>query len=300
MMIKKILATAIFFIMALCELSAQESHLGAIKEKFDNFEYNKVIVIADSLLSKSGSLSRDEVSELLRMKAISQYSLSDTKGAGESFREILKISPEFSLDSLDNSPKIISFFNDIKSSYRPLTTTETKKNDQSADKSEIQPEKKPEIKPDNKSEVSSSSASSIYLTEYNYKLKNSLLRSIILPGWGHLYSGNTTKGWVLSTAGAASLSSLIYFIVDSGQKEKNYLNERDPLLISDKYDKYNASNRMKYISLSTYALVWLYSQVDILFFSDGLFKTEITLRPEQISRNAASNQVLISLTVPLR
>lgn len=269
---KKFLWTAIAVLLTLCGVSAQENSLNAVKEKFNNFEYGYVILLADSLLSvNNGSMAKDETSELLRMKAVSQYSLSDTSGAALSFREILKLSPGFFLDSLNNSPKIVSFFNNIKSRFIPKTRSG----------GDEYVNKYPEIK---------QPPAAIYLAEYNDRLKNSLLRSIILPGWGHFYSGSTTKGWILSSAGLVSLSSMIYFIADSRTKEKNYLNERNPYLIRDRYDKYNFSNKMKYYSLAAYALVWSYSQVDLLFFSDGLFKTEIVI---------PSQQFTFSLKIPL-
>ncbi|MDP4192101.1 MAG: hypothetical protein Q8858_11085 [Bacteroidota bacterium] len=243
----------------------QTSPIKQVREKFDNFEFGRVITLADSVLLSVENISKEDRSELLRMKGISQYSLSDTIGAGKSFEEILMVFPAYSLDSLNNSPKIIAFFNSVKSRFRPPEKQEMKTS--------------PNI---------INTFPSVSLTEYNDRLKNSLVRSIIFPGWGHLYYGNLPKGLILSSTAFASLSSFIYFLSDSKAKEKSYLNERDPFLISDKYDKYNSSNKMKYISLSAYALIWLYSQADILFFSDDLFKSEIkpdvkSTQPDMIS-----------------
>lgn len=256
----------IFLNIAKAQEEDQISPIKQVREKFDNFEFGRVITLADSVLLKIENISKEDMSELLRMKGISQYSLSDTIGAGKSFEEILMVSPAYSLDSLNNSPKIIAFFNSVKSRFR-------------------RPPEKQEVRARQNTVYTFPSVS---LAEYNDRLKNSLVRSMIFPGWGHLYSGNLPKGLILSSAALASLSSFIYFLSDSKAKEKSYLNERDPFLISDKYDKYNSSNKMKYISLSAYALIWIYSQADILFFSDNLFKSEIkpevkSTQPDMIS-----------------
>jgi len=84
---------------------------------------------------------------------------------------------------------------------------------------------------------------------------------------GHLYNGTTTKGWILTSLSALSLTSIVYFVIDSNKKEKEYLQEHNRNLIEDKYDSYNFSNRMKNVSFGTFAAVWLYTQFDLLFFT---------------------------------
>jgi hypothetical protein len=93
-----------------------------------------------------------------------------------------------------------------------------------------------------------------------------------LPGLGHLYNESTTKGWILTSLSAVSLTSIIYFIVDSNKKEKEYLQERNRDLIEDKYDSYNLSSGLKNISIGSFVVIWLYSQFDLLLLSedDGL------------------------------
>jgi hypothetical protein len=72
----------------------------------------------------------------------------------------------------------------------------------------------------------------------------------------------------LTSVGAVSLGAAIYYAVDSNTKEKKYLDETDPALIPSLYSKYNTSYKLRNFSLLSFAAVWLYSQIDLLFFSE--------------------------------
>ena len=47
------------------------------------------------------------------------------------------------------------------------------------------------------------------------------------------------------------------------------MNESNKLLIQQKYDDYNKSYKIRNVLIISYAVVWLYSQIDLLFFSNG-------------------------------
>jgi hypothetical protein len=63
---------------------------------------------------------------------------------------------------------------------------------------------------------------------------------------------------------------MLYFIVDANEKEKAYLSETNSVLIQSNYDKYNKSYKIRNTLIATYAAIWLYSQIDLLFFSNSI------------------------------
>ncbi|NOY61225.1 MAG: hypothetical protein GXO75_20125 [Calditrichaeota bacterium] len=214
-----------------------------------NFKYDSVVTMADKMLADKRSFSESELLEIYRMKAIAHYSLLEMNAALNSFVEILKIDPEYSLDPVRTSPKIVKFFNEIKSNIQQKASPpET-----------IQPVKTDTVK---------------LIMDTGSVYRNTLARSMLLPGWGHLYLQNHKKGWLLSVLSTATLASAIYYIFDSRDKQKAYLNEIDPSMMDKKYNSYNRSYKTRNIFISAYAVLWLYSQTDILVFQGKSIKGE--------------------------
>ncbi len=220
----------------------------SLKEKFEAFNYTEVISKADSLIKFNLNLSNSQLIEILRMKAISEFSLLNDLAAKNSFISILQMNKDYQLDSARTSPKIISFFNDVKAKYL----------------AEL-----------NKQEQLNLAADSLYSFKLRQqrervesKFRNSVIRSLVLPGLGQLYLGEKTKGLLLTSLSAVSLGSMIYFIIDSNNKERDYLNSSDPAAVQNNYDSYNNSYKLRNTSIITFAVLWLYSQIDLLLFSD--------------------------------
>ncbi len=218
-----------------------------LKNQLESFQYNQVIINANELLKNKGKLSDENIIEIYKLKAIAQYSLQEEKSAKESFFNILKIDTTFSLDAATTSPKIISFFDQVKTDYLQVLENENQMIKAKTDTVYV-----PKV---------------IHSEESNSVIRQAAIRSIILPGWGHLYLGDNLKGTILTSLSLIALGSSIYFIIDSNNKERSYLDASDPTLIQLRYNDYNKSYKMKNISLISLAAVWLYSQIDILFFS---------------------------------
>jgi hypothetical protein len=242
----------ILFVCIDISFSQVNDSINVIVENFRNFEYAEVIRLSEYLLESKESLSNNQLIEIYTMNGVAHYSFGEDKDAEESFIAILNIDTSYTLDPAKTSPKIISFYDQVKKEYlKNLSENEIK--EKPVQTVRIDTVFIPKILRDIESEN---------------KFKNSLIRSFILPGLGHLYNETTTKGWILTSLSALTLTSTIYFIVDSNKKEKEYLQERNRNLIEDKYDSYNISNAMKNISIGSFALIWLYSQIDLLFLSE--------------------------------
>ncbi len=251
-------------------MAQEEPDLDFIRGKFRSFEYRTVIQLSNILLNREKNLSKEEKIEIHLMKGISYYSISDEQSARESFIDILDLDKNYKIDPVRISPKIALFFQKVRSEYF-------------LDFPEIIPVERTVADTTNK-------ITKRYDSETSELIKGSVTRSILVPGWGHLYRDDDVKGWTITTAGIAALVSSAYFIVKTASDEKDYLNERDPLLLDEKYNRYNSSYKIRNALILSYAAIWLYSQLDILVFDQGL--------PE-IKSGAGNSPVSIGLSFRL-
>ncbi|MEW6703038.1 MAG: hypothetical protein AB1298_10030, partial [Bacteroidota bacterium] len=51
------------------------------------------------------------------------------------------------------------------------------------------------------------------------------------------------------------------------RRENNYLKETDKILIAQKYDDYNRSYRVRNTLIISYAVIWVFSQLDLFLFT---------------------------------
>lgn len=222
--------------------------LELMQKNFEQFKYADVISMANRLLLYRFPYTKKDLLEIYKMVGIAHYSLSEDDAAKKSFVEMLRIDSSYRFDSTKVSPKIISFFKGVKNDYL---------------------EQQREIEARTVVRIDT-----VYIPqkEYDYESfgieKGAIARSLIVPGLGQLYKGEYLKGTILTVLSSAALISSVFFIMDTNEKEKAYLIETNPTLIESKYQKYNSSFQKRNISLITYGVLWLYSQLDLLFLSD--------------------------------
>ncbi len=263
------------FILVIFATIHSQNKVEEINSKFESFEYEVVIDLADVYL-KEFEFSEDDLTRIYTMKGVAHYSLSQTNEARKSFLEMLKIDRTVELDPAKISPKIISFFEELK---RDVSIFFDNREDEDV----------------NKIDTLSIDLTSNAIEKNSIEFRNSMMRSIVLPGWGHLYSGDDTKGIIISVLGTAALGSMIYFINDTNTKEENYLNQTDPELISEKYDDFNSSFKTRNSIIFAYAAIWVYSQLDLMFFSnEDLFNNSSVVFYPSLEKN-----VSLSLNVSL-
>ncbi len=236
------------FLQAFKDSLAAHDSLSIMKKKFDQFKYGDVISIANKLLLKKAPFNRADIINIYMLKGISHYSLSEDDAARKSFIEILRIDTSYTFDSTKISPKIISFYNQVKQNY-----IQQQKDIEARTVVRIDTVYVPQTR---------------YDTEYERKLKNAVARSLIIPGLGQWYLKTNFKNIVFTVLGTASLASTIYYFLKTETDEKAYLIETNPDEIQSKYNEYNNSFKGRNISLITFGVLWVYSQLDLLFFND--------------------------------
>ena len=226
----------------------KNNDLDKLNREFQIFNYSKVIILADSFIANSKEFSEDEMIEIFLLKGISHYSLSESESVKNSFNNILDFNQNYKINTSKVSPKIIREFENLRKKHKQLIIS---KNLNSI------------VIRDTLYQVDT-----LILKPNNKFYSEAVARSMVFPGWGHLYSGDKTKGWILTSANSVVLGSMLYFIYDTNQKESSYLNEVDISLVEEKYNDFDTSYKIRNSLIATYAILWIYTQIDILFFSE--------------------------------
>ena len=254
---KKLILLGIFsFLVSSSILGQNKTSLKELQFQFQSFNYSNVINLADNLLKNKNQFNKDDLIEIYLLKGISHYSLGQSDSVRSSFYEILNLNDSYKIDPNKVSPKIINELEKLKAEYSRFISNNNSMVTVKRDTVHIVDTVL--VKPDK----------DIYSA--------AVIRSMVLPGWGHLYSGHNTKGWILTSASALTLGSMVYFIFDANDKRSKYLNEVDPSLVDEKYNAYNTSYKIRNSLIVTYALLWIYSQIDILFISEIPFIPEVS------------------------
>lgn len=148
--------------------------------------------------------------------------------ARDRFVALLFIYPEFELDPVLTSPKILSVFYEAKAMH----SSQNKK----------QPET--EIK-----QIQS--------------FQRLTYRTIVFPGWEQLYQNRTTIGGMFLGAGVATLGAGITFEFLRADARKKYLAAVHPSDISTRYAAYDRYRKAEIYSFIAFAVVYVASEIEI-------------------------------------
>jgi hypothetical protein len=231
----------LFFFFIASVLFSQTIGLQEIKKLYEDYEYEKVIQLSSSLINDS-TLTDESKIDLFFMRAVSFFAIGNETNAKKSFENILQIDKNFSPDLTKLSPKIINLFDETKKDF-------------------LKKEEEKTYSPENLEKLKQ------LALERESQLKNSFLKNIFMPGWGQVSMGNNNNGYALIGFSSANLMAMIYYIIDTNKKENDYINEIDKSLIATKYDRFNSSYKKRNILISSFALLWIYSQLDLLLNS---------------------------------
>ena len=128
--------------------------------------------------------------------------------------------------------------------------------------------------------------------------RGAVIKNILLPGLGQLHNGNSAKGWITTSASILNLGTLIYFAIDANKKQNAYLMETDRNLIQLKYDDYNRSYKIRNAFIISYAAIWLYSQIDFLFFSENQQQIDDSRLSSYFDLNPSANEFKLNFKFP--
>ena len=205
--------------------------LQGVESKYNSGAYLSAEIEARRLLEHI-SLGDSTIVILHKYIAFSLIAQGKPDFAREHFKSILAIDPEFSLDPVYTSPKILVVFNDTKQSF--LSSRKLLKND---------------FAPDLKNSRTSIS-----------------YRAVVFPGWEQLHTGRTTIGSLVLGAGVVTLGAGITFEFLRSSARQKYLASTDPPDIRSKYDLYNRYYKAEIASFAAFAVIYCVSEIEIFAF----------------------------------
>lgn len=220
--------------------------LGAMRNAYERLDYATAERRAREALADYDALSADQLVEAHTTLALILYARNEPLEAREQFEAALSLSPSLDLDPLLVSPKTLEFFGEIKSAMATGGDAT----------------REPVIR----------------YVQVRDPRPAATVRSLVLPGWGQLYKGETAKGWALlglwSTATVGALASHVL----RSEARTDYLGATDPAEIADRYDTFNAWHQRRTAFALGAAAVWTYAALDALVFG-GMGPRSLELGP---------------------
>ncbi|MBN1397728.1 MAG: hypothetical protein JXA06_06835 [Bacteroidetes bacterium] len=220
--------------------------LQSIESLFNSGLYLNTELEGRRLLEYPG-LNDSVRAEIYKNIAFSLIAQGKTGQAKDQFINLLKINPDYNLDPVYTSPKILAVFKESQEQF--------------ISSNKIIKEIAEKQKANNKEVIGDAKLTSEQLS---YKYKTISYRTIIFPGWEQLYQDRNRAGSLFMGAGIATLGSGIVFEFLRSSARKDYLSETDPSKINDKYNTYNRYYKAETISLVAFAVVYIASEVDVL------------------------------------
>lgn len=242
---KLLLALTILAIILVTTLFAQrtanvDSTLKAIELLYNNARYGDA-ELESRRLSEEPSLTDLAKVQIEKWIAFSLIAQGKSSSARERFVQLLTLNPDFDLDPVLTSPKILTVFNDAKVIF--LSRRRTQKD----------------------------TVQSVHQT-----FGRVTYRTVLFPGWEQLYQGRTTSGSIFLGAGVATLGAGITLEILRAKARDEYLNATIPSVISSKYNSYNSYRKAEIYSFIGFAVVYIASEIDVFTVSE---KSSIAIQP---------------------
>ncbi len=225
----------LFFLFTQFSLKAQPLHSRAlqVQQLYESLQFEKAIDLSRQLLRTPQKFTKDDLLLIHQYAAYSFFNLGKPDSARKHFATILAMDPNYQLDPVTTSPKIIRYFNDLKQALKNRSV-ETR----------------------------------IAYTQYIF-VKDprpaAAWRSAVLPGWGQWYKGQKKKAmWVGTAFGLNATFTVVAALLEKHYHQK-YLDSNRPAAISKNYDTYNFWYKARKASLASLGVVWLVSFADALW-----------------------------------
>ncbi len=149
--------------------------------------------------------------------------------AGDHFALLLKLNPQFELDPILTSPKILAVFNETKAHLTLHRKLE---------------------------------ADSVAVPSLRQTMEVSF-RTIVFPGWEQIHTNRTAAGYLFLGGGIATLGAGIAFEFLRSSARSEYLSATTPPTIEAKYSTYNKYYKAEAYAFSAFAIVYIASEIDV-------------------------------------
>ena len=205
-----------------------------LDELYTSLQFEATIQEGKRILENQAQLSARELVLVHQYIGLSYYSLGKLDSARSHFYSLLSIDPNWKMDPVKISPKIIAFFEQLKAERAAPPST-----------LKIVPY-------------------THYVFVPDIRLKAGW-RSALLPGWGQLLKKQKKKALVI---GAVFYPSLLAAVVSAFQERKahrSYLHSQTLADIQSTYKTYNTWHRRRLFFVQVTAATWILAVVDALW-----------------------------------
>lgn len=198
-----------------------------VRQLYQNLEYEEAEREARRAIENADVYDVDQLAALHSLMALIHYIEQREDEARAEFLTALSLDPELDLDPVLVPPRALTFFEELRNEARAGFARDEGR-------------------------------SARYIVMVDPR-PAAALRSAVLPGWGQIHKGQTTKGWLMGAAFAGStLGAAVLHLRNEA--------EDDPLTgPSDGSGAGTAGN----VLLAASAGIWLYSYLDALLYDNG-------------------------------
>lgn len=246
---KNVTIVILLMILNLPEVAFASLSLKDVREEYELAHYEKAVSLGKELLSLTPLEPESEI-KLRTMIAFSYVALHLNLDARREFERILELNPDFELDPVSTSPKILSVYEGVKAKMRQL------------EKSVITP----------------------------YDNRKAALYSALFPGLGQIYKGEKKKGYAIAASEALLLTATIYSHVNYASAHERYLSSVESEEIEENYKAYNDWYRARLMLGGAAIAVWIYSHLDAALRTRvpederlGCFSLSVSSHGDQVS-----------------
>lgn len=205
-----------------------------LKKLYEQFEFEKVVSLGQQMIKHANKLEREDLLFLHKYLGVTYFLLGKPDSARIQFLSLLSVNPDISLDPVNFSPKIVKFFDEIKSGYGEQTS----------------------------GQPNPSFTKYIFVEDRRI---NAVWRSALLPGWGQFYKKQKKRGLIFGSAFVVGVLSTGVALYQENRFHDDYLNTQNPSQLDKNYGKYNAWYKTRRSLSVVTAAVWLAAVVDALW-----------------------------------
>ncbi len=210
--------------------------IATLQQQYRNLHFEAVIQEGRELLKQAKGLNPQQLATIHEQMALSFFSLGQLDSSRSHFLSLLSLFPEWQLDPIYVSPKIIDFFQQLKKTYTQQS---------------VMP-----------------APSAVPYTRYiivEDRRPGAAWRSLLLPGWGQWYKSQKKRAyWVGGTVFLSAAGTLAAALLERNAHQI-YLATQDEQLIAQRYDRYNFWFKTRYTMQTITLLGWALNVVDALW-----------------------------------
>ncbi|MFQ5709400.1 MAG: hypothetical protein ACE5HO_18230 [bacterium] len=237
--------------------SREDNLLQEIQNAYTQLNYQEAEIKAKAVLENYNRFSPKQLTEVHKILGIIYFSQNKVEAARQQFENALSLTPDFELDRLFVSPKIVAFFTQVKKQFR-------------AEK-----------------DLGGPSKAQVRYVLIEDSRPAATLRSMFLPGWGQLYKGDKTKGRILMALWGVGVAGSIIAHVARQNAEDRYLAETNPARIESRFNTFSRLHKLRNNLLLFSAGVWVFSYLDAILRG----------KPQHVTASQSNQSILILPTL---